>query len=366
MHSTFGIDLSSYNIELVHLSRVPYIEPQRYPVGTLFFQFLGSILLLHEALSKSPPSILFDTHGQPFGYFLAKLSGIKVIAYVHYPLISSDMISKVREMRPSYNNSSLITSNSGISSLKLAYYYLLLIWYRSVGLWCDLALCNSSWTHSHIAKLWHCRAKILYPPCDVSNFLQIPLENNRQQIAISIGQFRPEKDHLLQITAFRLLLQKYPELAQAKLLLVGSCRGQEDENRVLQLKIKAKELGIERNVEFHVNIRYQELMQLLATAQIGLHSMWNEHFGICVVELMASGVVTIAHNSAGPKLDIITHGEDGLLASSPDEYCEAMAEVFRNFEKFNLLRRNARRKVEKFSQEAFSRDLQSELMKFLI
>ena len=200
----------------------------------------------------------------------------------------------------------------------------------------------------------------------MSNFLQIPLENNRQQIAISIGQFRPEKDHLLQITAFRLLLQKYPELAQAKLLLVGSCRGQEDENRVLQLKIKAKELGIERNVEFHVNIRYQELMQLLATAQIGLHSMWNEHFGICVVELMASGVVTIAHNSAGPKLDIITHGEDGLLASSPDEYCEAMAEVFRNFEKFNLLRRNARRKVEKFSQEAFSRDLQSELMKFLI
>lgn len=33
--------------------------------------------------------------------------------------------------------------------------------------------------------------------------------------------------------------------------------------------------------------------------------MWNEHFGISVVELMAAGLVVIAHNSGGPKLDII-------------------------------------------------------------
>lgn len=33
--------------------------------------------------------------------------------------------------------------------------------------------------------------------------------------------------------------------------------------------------------------------------------MKSEHFGISVVELMSSGIVTIAHNSAGPKMDII-------------------------------------------------------------
>lgn len=37
----------------------------------------------------------------------------------------------------------------------------------------------------------------------------------------------------------------------------------------------------------------------------GLHTMWNEHFGISVVELMAAGLVVVAHNSGGPKLDII-------------------------------------------------------------
>jgi len=33
--------------------------------------------------------------------------------------------------------------------------------------------------------------------------------------------------------------------------------------------------------------------------------MKKEHFGIAVVELMSSGIITIAHNSAGPKEDII-------------------------------------------------------------
>ena len=34
--------------------------------------------------------------------------------------------------------------------------------------------------------------------------------------------------------------------------------------------------------------------------------MWNEHFGIGIVEMMAAGLLVIAHNSGGPKTDIIT------------------------------------------------------------
>lgn len=36
-----------------------------------------------------------------------------------------------------------------------------------------------------------------------------------------------------------------------------------------------------------------------------LHTMIDEHFGIAIVELMAAGLITIAHNSGGPGLDII-------------------------------------------------------------
>lgn len=59
--------------------------------------------------------------------------------------------------------------------------------------------------------------------------------------------------------------------------------------------------------------------------------MWNEHFGIGVVEFIAAGVVTVAHATAGPKQDIIvpTIEEDpaqgvGYLASNEEEFAKAM------------------------------------------
>ena len=37
---------------------------------------------------------------------------------------------------------------------------------------------------------------------------------------------------------------------------------------------------MEDNVEFKVNIPFDELKNEMAESLIGLHSMWNEHFGI--------------------------------------------------------------------------------------
>ena len=57
----------------------------------------------------------------------------------------------------------------------------------------------------------------------------------------------------------------------------------------------------------------EELLEYLSKAKVGVHTMWNEHFGIGVVEFMAAGVLTIAHNSGGPKLDIVVP-QTGWLA----------------------------------------------------
>ena len=84
--------------------------------------------------------------------------------------------------------------------------------------------------------------------------------------------------------------------------------------------------------------------------------MWNEHFGIGVVEMMAAGVVTIAHDSGGPKLDIVTpfEGEPtGMLASDVDGYAAAMAEAFRSADGMLALRQRARRSTHRFSDAVF-------------
>ena len=92
--------------------------------------------------------------------------------------------------------------------------------------------------------------------------------------------------------------------------LVGSVRDPDDQRIVDELKLLARQLGIDRNIEFKINISRDELLQVFSEAKVALHTMRNEHFGIAVVELMASGIVTIAHNSAGPKYDIIGGTED--------------------------------------------------------
>ena len=64
------------------------------------------------------------------------------------------------------------------------------------------------------------------------------------------------------------------------LVFIGSCRNREDEERVRDMQDLCKHLSLENNVQFRINIPYDELKKELQEGTIGLHAMWNEHFGI--------------------------------------------------------------------------------------
>lgn len=169
------------------------------------------------------------------------------------------MLNAVREQRPSYNNDARITSNISVSKVKLLYYTLFAKFYGLVGQCADSVMVNSSWTKKHIASLWIMnsagplyakrgdkrRLSLVYPPCNTTEIQSIEhsmeakmkklrathaeydkvfhseiirqldpskvlFTNNddveeilsslrKKKLIISIGQFRPEKDHMLQI-----------------------------------------------------------------------------------------------------------------------------------------------------------------------
>ena len=46
------------------------------------------------------------------------------------------------------------------------------------------------------------------------------------------------------------------------------------------LKSLSSHLAVDEQVDFKVNVPFQELKTELGRAVIGLHTMWNEHFGI--------------------------------------------------------------------------------------
>ena len=67
----------------------------------------------------------------------------------------------------------------------------------------------------------------------------------REPVVLSVGQFRPEKDHPLQIRAFARFLKQQRKPAGVRLVLLGSCRGAEDRARVEGLRRLVAEEGIE-------------------------------------------------------------------------------------------------------------------------
>lgn len=78
-------------------------------------------------------------------------------------------------------------------------------------------------------------------------------------------------------------------------MIVGSCRDDNDRLLLKNMEDLSKHLSLENTVEFKVNVSYQELIQCYQTAAIGLHTMWNEHFGIAIVECMAAGLIMVAN-----------------------------------------------------------------------
>ncbi|XP_074276655.1 GDP-Man:Man(3)GlcNAc(2)-PP-Dol alpha-1,2-mannosyltransferase [Silene latifolia] len=368
----FGVLLISPP-KVIHLNKRKWIEETTYPRFTMIGQSLGSVYLSWEALCKFTPFYFFDTSGYAFTYPLARIFGCKVICYTHYPTISSDMVSRVRSRSAMYNNDSLVAQSLWLSRCKVLYYSVFSWMYGLVGSCANLVMVNSSWTQSHIVKLWKIpeRTRRVYPPCDTSGLQVMPLERLADNPAIiSVAQFRPEKAHPLQLEAFANVIDKLDtNMPKPKLQFVGSCRNKADEDRLQKLKDMAVDLKVENYVEFHKNILYKDLVKLLGAAIAGIHSMTDEHFGISVVEFMAAGAIPIAHNSAGPKMDIVLEEDGertGFLAETVDEYADAILQVLRMPEAArHKMAAAARKRARKFSEQKFYEDFKASIRPIL-
>lgn len=358
----FNITLDR-EVEFIFLKNRWLVEEETYKRFTLLGQSLGSIPLAFEALFQLNPHVCIDSMGYAFTYFVFNsFGGNPVVSYVHYPTISTDMLSLVAERRPTYNNVEQISKSKLKTYIKLGYYIVFARLYSFMGSLSQLAMVNSSWTLNHINNLWKIpnRTHILFPPCNTTMLQKLPLRP-RDTVVISIGQFRPEKDHMLQIEAFNKFLNEYPQWkGKVKLIMIGSSRNKEDAQRVENLKNRLIQLNIQGFVELKVNIPFVELQEWLGKATVGLHTMWNEHFGIGVVEFMAAGVIPLAHNSGGPKLDIVVNYNGqltGFLAASVEDYAKQLAHIFSMSEDQQFaIQKNARASATRFSDEQFASD----------
>lgn len=98
--------------------------------------------------------------------------------------------------------------------------------------------------------------------------------------------------------------------------------------------------------------------------------MWNEHFGIGVVEYQAAGLISVVHDSGGPKLDIVVdldgEGATGFHAMTEEEYAAAFETALTLPEDEKVaMRLRARKSAQRFSGQEFSRMWLGEMQKLV-
>ena len=386
----FGVELAG-PVEAVALRGAWLAGPAPWPRFTLLGQALGQALVGLEALARCRPEVLVDTAGLAFALPVARLAGCAAAAYVHYPMVSTDMLGRVRGGVETYNNQGGVARSAWRTRAKLGYYRAFALLYGAVGGCAQAVMVNSTWTLGHVGSLWwgwggpagpgagasggrRAGARLpalVHPPCNTQALLKWPVAGagardrreggaGRPPYIISVAQFRPEKDHALQLRSFAEARRRgSPAVLGARLVLVGGCRNDGDEARVARLRALAAELGLGDAVEFRVNASYAELQGLLGAAAAGLHTMLDEHFGIVVVEYMAAGAVPIAHRSAGPEMDIVRPQDGrqtGFLAREECEYAEAMERVLEmRAEEWEEMAAAGRARAGRFSDAAFER-----------
>lgn len=207
---------------------------------------------------------------------------------------------------------------------KKQYWELFAKLYSKLGSTIDVVMTNSTWTQSHIKSLWEPyrmqRSKgdsiaVVFPPVAVEEVTEAvevseASEEKRGPYLLYIAQFRPEKNHQLILEAFASFLHAghklpaYPK-EKPKLILIGSVRNSLDEKKVYELRLLAHELHIKDDVEFICDAPWPQLLEWMGKSSVGVNGMWNEHFGIGVVEYQAAGLISVVNDSGGPKLDIV-------------------------------------------------------------
>ncbi|ODV61765.1 alpha-1,2-mannosyltransferase ALG11, partial [Ascoidea rubescens DSM 1968] len=304
----FNVKLENRRIVFIYLTKRYLVDTDYWKHLTLLGQAYGSIRLVLEAINALPCDIFIDTMGFPFTYFFVSLIlKIPILSYTHYPIISNDMLNKL--------NISEHKTNPKII-LKYIYWNVFMILYTFCGTFISVPLTNSTWTYNHIKSIWCSNESEEYELVDFEPKLSSSSPSTtRDNIFLSIAQFRPEKRHDLTIREFSVFLKlKYDENEIAsldvndketpKLVLIGSIRNEDDRKFVDNLIELSQELKINRLVKFLLDISYSEVLEYLNKSSFGINAMWNEHFGIAVVEYLANGLIPIVHASAGPYLDI--------------------------------------------------------------
>ena len=242
------------------------------PPFTIYKRRRSFVKLLKKYRESLEYDYLFSTQSSsPFEpVFLTKAK--KNIAYVHFPEIHFD-----------YDRARI---------RRRAYLWLFKKWVEQGIRQLDLVFCNSNYTREAIERYWKpygiVDPIVVYPPVNLDNFWSDnPLTRRRKRV-IYVARFIPIKNH-------EIMKKLAADLPSYEFVSVGGLR--EGEKGWFN---KFSE-NLPQNYVLKTNLPGSDLVKMLHDSRVYAHLMVGEHFGIAPIEGLASGCITLVHNSGGMK-----------------------------------------------------------------
>lgn len=205
----------------------------------------------------------------------------------------------------------------------------------------------------HTFRVEESKIKVIYNGVDIRKFTPQNRKdiksNHRDLKIIYVGRLIQEK-------GVQIILNELSHLDKSiayKFLIVGDG----DYRTELEKIVKEKRLG---NHVLFLGIR-NDIEILLNQCDVFVHMpIWEEGFGITIIEAMAIGLVCIC-NDRGAIPEIIQNDINGVLLDhrKTDELTRYLKELFYTYEdeKWNTIRSNAIKTAKKYSIDKFSKAL---------
>ena len=221
---------------------------------------------------------------------------------------------------------------------------------------------NSQFTLNHTGYIPLSKSAILYPPVDVAKFKPGP----KQNLILSVGRFdnilNAKKQDVL-IKAFKQLVDK-GHLQNWKLVLAGGSVQAPPKNRYLH---HLRRLAQNYPIEFVIKPDFASIKKLYSSAKIFWHAAGyqvdanrhpeaTEHFGIVVVEAMASGAVPLVVCQGGLP-EIVKPNHNGFLWQTLDDLREQTIFLTKHPQILQKISTRAIADSQKFSKTNFQKNI---------
>lgn len=265
--------------------------------------------VIDRIIQKGNYDITINTHGDTLPYYHCSLLKNNAVTYCHFPSakyhIDSENLEYLRDIRVAgfaqindidYSKNKVAPIFDLETKQKVRRYFKFLGDRYENLMKNTLILTNSEYTRKAISNAFNVDSKILYPPVDVDTFRDAALKSHqRDDMILIISRIAPDKQIENAIEGARMMRSR----GIGKVMTIVGNLHHYDHRYYQELKKMIADFDLSDYISLQTNISFNKLIQLMQLAKVYFHPRIGEHFGISIVEAMASGLVPVVSDIGG-------------------------------------------------------------------